>query len=82
MSNPNRLVRPKFPAVKTQSNPPASESCRSRHANWRKPVTLLAGRPDCTVGSMGGRNTLIFRKRWSVEHEVSSSHLLFGRAEG
>jgi hypothetical protein len=34
------------------------------------------------VGSTGGRNTLIFRKRWSVEHEVSSSDLLFSRAAG
>ena len=34
------------------------------------------------VASTGGRNTLIFRKRWSVEHEVSSSHLLFGHAAG
>ena len=39
-------------------------------------------RPRCGVASTGGRNTLIFRKRWSVEHEVSSSHLLFGHAAG
>ena len=29
------------------------------------------------VGSTGGRNTLIFRKRWSVQNEVSPPHLLF-----
>ncbi len=34
------------------------------------------------VSSTGGRNTLIFYQRWSVEHEVSSSHLLFGFAAG
>ena len=38
--------------------------------------------PLLGVASTGGRNTLIFRKRWSVEHEVSSSHLLFGHAAG
>ena len=39
-------------------------------------------RPGCGVVSTGGRNTLIFYQRWSVEHEVSSSHLLFGFAAG
>ena len=34
----------------------------------------------CLVVSTGGRNTLIFEERWSVRNEVSSSHLLFGRA--
>jgi hypothetical protein len=30
------------------------------------------------VASTGRRNTLIFRKRWSVFYEVSSQDLLFG----
>jgi hypothetical protein len=29
------------------------------------------------VVSTGRRNTLIFEQRWSVQYEVSSSHLLF-----
>jgi hypothetical protein len=36
--------------------------------------------PVRAVVSTGGRNTLIFRKRWSVEHEVSSQNLLFVKA--
>ena len=34
-------------------------------------------RPICPVRSTRGRNTLIFRKRWSVQNEVSSPQLLF-----
>jgi hypothetical protein len=36
--------------------------------------------PESAVFSTGGRNTLIFRERWSVQNEVSSPYLLFIRA--
>jgi hypothetical protein len=42
---------------------------------------LYAKRSECpqsAVASTGRRNTLIFRKRWSVFYEVSSQDLLFG----
>jgi hypothetical protein len=37
----------------------------------------LAGWIFAGVASTGGRNTLIFRKRWSVGNEVSYQDLLF-----
>ncbi len=46
-------------------------------------VKLLRGVDRCiecplwAVGSTGERNTLVFRKRWSVLNEVSSQDLLF-----
>jgi hypothetical protein len=38
-------------------------------------VTVLKDGFDC-VSSTGGRNTLIFLERWSVDHEVSSAYIL------
>jgi hypothetical protein len=40
-------------------------------------VKLEGERRQCGVVSTGRRNTLIFEQRWSVQYEVSSSHLLF-----
>ena len=33
--------------------------------------------PQRAVASTGGRNTLVFLERWSVENEISPQNLLF-----
>jgi hypothetical protein len=77
-----------YPAVTTHTSPACiarlstvSKRCRITSNGFRAQTQRGEG-PDCAVLSMGGRNTLIFRKRWSVEHEVSSSDLLFSRSAG
>jgi hypothetical protein len=53
----------------------------ARMAAMRKLHRIVGSRgesPEWAVASTGGRNTLIFRKRWSVGNEVSYQDLLFG----
>ena len=63
-------------AIASNPFPTGSFQVLSGHCGDGTPLRVL------TVGSMVGRNTLLFEERWSVRDEVSSSHLLFVRAAG
>ena len=49
-----------------------------RFGKLRCSVEILSQSPLWAVASTGRRNTLIFRKRWSVLNEVPYQDLLFG----